>query len=41
MSLEGLILTVEPADDTGDTDSVEGGAGVDGDGTTASEAAPG
>ncbi len=44
MSLEGLILTVEPADDTdgtGDTDSVEGGAGVDGDGIAAGEAAPG
>ena len=41
MSLEGLILTVEPADDTdgtggtGDTDSVAGAAGVDDDGTTA------
>ena len=41
MSLEGLILTVEPADDTGDTDSVQGGAGVDGGGTTAGEAPPG
>ena len=47
MSLEGLILTVEPADDTdvidgtGGTDSVEGGAGADGDGITAGEAAPG
>ena len=47
MSLEGLILTVEPAggtggtDSTGDTDSVVDAAGVDGDGTTASEAAPG
>ena len=44
ISLEGLILTVEPADGTdgtGDTDSVEGAAGVDGGGTTAGEAAPG
>ena len=41
MSLEGLILTVEPADDTGDTDSVQGAAGVDGGGTTAGEAPPG
>ena len=39
MSLEGLILTVEPADGTDGTDSVEGAAGVDGGGTTAGEAA--